>query len=163
MRTDAQREAARIRLAEIEERNGGRLTPDDVVADAKSPSSPLHGYFEWNIKKAAAAHWIEQARQLITSVHVVIRTETKTVRSVYYVRDPTAEDNQQGYRSVTRLRTDADLARDAISNAFSRAADVLRSARELAVVLGLEGEVETLLKSVVGMRDRFMNAPTQRQ
>ena len=54
--TPEQREAVKKRLIEIEEANGGRLTPDAVVRDAKRKDSPLHSCFEWDVKKAAAAH-----------------------------------------------------------------------------------------------------------
>jgi hypothetical protein len=163
MMSDEQRKAVRDRMAAIEAANGGRLTPDAVVADAKDPASPLHEHFEWDIDKAAAAHWIEQARALITSVRVSMKTETRSVSVPYYVRDPSADNQQQGYISVTRLRTDADLARDAIVSEFSRVADLLRRARELAVALGAEHDVESLLQSVIGMRQRFLDSPNQRQ
>ena len=163
MKAGSQRDAVRLRLAEIEAENGGRLTPDAVVADAKDPSSPLHPYFEWDVKKAAAAHWIEQARALISSVHVVVRTDTKSVRSVYYVRDPRADTHEQGYVSVKTLRTDADLAREALLSEFTCVAHALRRARELAVALGSASEVESLLQSVIGLRQRFSDPPAQRQ
>lgn len=163
MKDGAQRDAMRARLAEIEVANGGRLTPRAVVVDAKDPSSPLHPYFEWDVTKAAEAHWLEQARTLITSVHVVFRTESKSVRSVYYVRDPSAAAHEQGYLSVKTLRTDADLARQALVSEFTRVADLLRRARELAVALDSANEVESLLQSVIGLRQRFSDPPAQRQ
>jgi hypothetical protein len=46
-------------LAEIASRHGGQLTEQAILGAAKDPSSPLHGYFEWDDKKAAAK-WREQ-------------------------------------------------------------------------------------------------------
>lgn len=164
MMTAEQRKAIRERLAEIEAANGGRLTPSDVVRDAKRKDSPLHPLFEWDTRKAAAAHWIDQARQIITSVRVQVRTDTTKVTAVYYVRDPTAERGQQGYVSVNRLRTDAEMARDALVAEFSRVADMLRRARELAVALDAQEDVEKLLQGVVGLRQRFIaEQPTSAQ
>lgn len=160
---DSQRDVIRARLAEIEQSNGGRLTPDAVVADAKDPASPLHAHFEWDTEKAAAAHWIEQARALITSVRVIFKTDTRAVRSVFYVRDPTAGNRQQGYVSVERLLSDADMARDALLSEFSHVADLLRRARELAAVLGSAQEVEALLQGVIGLRQRYSEPPAQHQ
>jgi len=159
MMTADQREAIRVRLAEIEMTNGGRLTPDDVVADAKDVDSPLHACFEWDTDKAAAAYWIEQARNIITSIRVVQKTETSEVRTVYYVRDPSAGDAEQGYVSVETLRTDQDMAREALVAEFTRVGDMLRRARELATVLNAREDVEALLQSVVGLRQRFMQPP----
>lgn len=163
MMSPEQREAIKKRLEEIELANGGRLTPDAVVRDAKRKESPLHDCFEWDVKKAAAAYWIEQARDLITSVRVVVHTETTKVNSVFYVRDPSAAHDKQGYVSVTRLRTDSDLAREALVAEFTRVADALRRAREIAAVLDCVKDVETLLQSVVGLRQRFIDPPQAAQ
>lgn len=163
MMTKESREAIRIRLGEIELANGGRLTPDDVVEDAKNPESPLHACFEWDIEKAASAYWIEQARTLITSIRVVTRVDKTAVTSVFYVRDPSAADGEQGYISVATLRSDADMAREAIVSEFSRVAYVLRRARELAVALDASKDVDSLIQSVVGLRQRFMDPPSQQK
>jgi hypothetical protein len=161
--TGEQREAIRVRLGEIELENGGRLTPAAVVADAKNPDSPLHGCFTWDVEKAAQAYWIEQARALITSIQVVQRTDKTSVRTVYYVRDPSAGCGEQGYVSTETLRSDKDMAREAIVAEFSRVADMLRRARELAAVLDAAADVETLLEGVVGLRQRFITEHTAQQ
>ena len=154
--TPEQREAVRERLAQIEKANGGRLTPDDVVKDAKKPSSPLHAHFEWDVKKAAAQYWLDQARTLITSVRIITRTETSTIRSVFYVRDPSTASDEQGYVSVQTLRTDIDLAHEALVAEFSRVAALLRRARELAIVLNATDEIDDLLGQVIDLRQRFV-------
>lgn len=140
------------RLAEIEESNGGVLTPDAVVADARRKDSPLHDFFEWDAKKAAHAYWVIQARELITSIRIEVRTETKVVSSVYYVRDPNAESDKQGYVSVKTLKTDEEMARAALIQAFSRVADLLRSARDLAAVLEVEDRVDQFVDQIVSFR-----------
>ena len=111
------------------------------------------------MKKAAAAHWIEQARDLITSIRIVVKTEHTNVSAVYYVRDPAAKSGEQGYVSVTKVRTDADMAREVLVAEFGRVADMLRRARELAAALEAQSEVEALLQGVVGLRQRFMDQP----
>jgi hypothetical protein len=54
----------------------GRLTPIIVVTAAQDKKSPLHKHFEWNDTKAAAKYRLWQARQLIMSVEVIVRTES---------------------------------------------------------------------------------------
>lgn len=142
----------KARLAQIEEANDGVLTPDAVVADARRKDSPLHDCFEWDTKKAAQEYWVIQARQLITSIRVEMRTETKVVSAVYYVRDPNASSDKQGYVSVKTLKTDEALARDALIQAFSRVADLLRSARDLAAVLEVEDRVDQFVNEIVIFR-----------
>lgn len=154
------REQIKLRLEELE--NNGRLTPAAVVADAQLVDSPLHDQFEWDKDKAAYQHWLDQARNIITSVRIIHRTETSLIKTVYYVRDPSAEHSEQGYVSVPRLRTDADLARDVLVSEFSAVADRLRRARELAKALSLDDEVDKIMSGVVELRGRVMEAPTQR-
>ena len=150
--TSEQRKAIKERLAQIEVANGGILTPDAVVADAKKKDSPLHSCFEWDTKKAAAAYWVQQAREIITSIRVEMRTETTKVTSVYYVRDPSASSDKQGYVSVKTLRTDEELARDALIQEFSRVADLLKRARDLAVMLDATERIDALIGHVVSFR-----------
>jgi len=158
-----QRNAIAKRLAEIEAANGGVLTADDVVADAKHKSSPLHSCFEWDVRKAAAAYWVRQARTIITSIRYEIRTETTVLHSPFYVRDPNAPLDKQGYVSVETLRTDGDMARDALINEFSRIADLLRRARELARVLNAEQRVNDMLQQVIAIRNDFRHGESPRQ
>lgn len=155
MKTSDQRDAIRQRLAELELNGGGRLTPAAVVEDAEDPASPLHDCFQWDDEKAAHAHRLDQARSLITSIRIVQKTDRTAVRAVFYVRDPSASDDEQGYVSTTTLRSDSDSARAAIVAEFSRVADMLRRAREIAKALECEDDVEALLRSVIDLRSRF--------
>jgi hypothetical protein len=161
MMTKDQREAVRVRLGELELSNGGRLTPSMVVQDAKDPASPLHDYFQWDERKAAEAYWLEQARDLITSVRVVMTTDQRSVDVVYYVRDPSAQTDEQGYVSVPTLRSESEMAREALVSEFTHVADRLRRARQLAEVLGAADDVDALLTDVVGLRRTFMEQPAQ--
>lgn len=138
----------RARINELAARKGGRIRPDDVVEDAKDTDSPLHQCFNWDVDKAAFAHWMDRARELIRAVRVNFTTDTTVVNSVAYVRDPSLAEDEQGYISVATLRTDEDLAREAAVYEFSRAAGALRRAREVATVLGLQVEVDKLITRV---------------
>lgn len=141
------------RLAAIADRNAGRLTPDDVIEDAKDPKSPLHGYFEWNDAKAAHAHRLEQARALIRSVKVIIETETTFIRAVGYVVDPTRRGDEQGYVRLESIVSEAALARKTLMTEAERVLGVLRRAEAIAAVLGLEEQ----LANVVGVVRDFHN------
>lgn len=159
--TGEKREAIRLRLEELERAGGGRLTPQAVVNDAQDADSPLHDQFNWDVNEAALQHWLDQARQLIVSVKYVFKNETTTVRAVYYHRDPTAAGGEQGYVSVPTLRTDQDLARDALVEAFRRVGDELRRAQQLAIMLDMDGEVAKLLDGVIELRQRISDTPLQ--
>lgn len=160
--TAEQREAVREHLEKLAAENDGRITPEMVVSDARDKNSPLHDYFLWDTKKAAYQYWLDQARELIRSVRVEMRTETTTVTAVAYVRDPSIGHKDQGYVSVEKLRTDKDLARDALVQEFGRVGDMLRRARELAAALDAQGDVDDILERVTGLRQRFMEPSEQR-
>jgi hypothetical protein len=64
---------------------------------------------------------------------------------------------------VPRLRTDADAAREAIVQEFTRVADLLRRARELAIALSVEDQVDVLLTDVVRLQRIVMEQPEMAQ
>jgi hypothetical protein len=148
---DNQKKAIAKRLKEIELANNGILTPDAVVQEAKDPDSVLHELFEWDDGVAGHKYRIEQARTIISSVKVIIRTETTSVNAVYYVRDPEAKHKEQGYVSLTTLSGDLHLARESVINEFSRVSACLQRAKIHADALGLGGEVEGMLYLVDGV------------
>lgn len=151
----SERDDIRVRLAELENEGGGRLTPSAVVDEARDPESPLHSRFEWDDSKAAHAHRLSQARDLIVSIRVVQTTKTNNIRAVYYVRDPSAGFHEQGYVSTATVKSSEDMAREVLVSEFTAVADRLRRAREVAAVLDARDEVESLLEQVVGLRQRF--------
>lgn len=158
-----QREAIRERLEVLAEEAGGELTPNRVVEDAKDPESPLHRWFDWDDSEAAIKHRLSQARQLIRSIRVEIRTHKTVLSSVAYIRNPKSEGRDQGYVSVKTLRADEEAAREALHAEFARIGALLQRARELAVALGLEGEVADLAKNVARIRSLVSDAPLRRQ
>ncbi len=145
---------AHVRSLETE---GDRITPEIVVSDARDKKSPLHGLFEWDKSKAAAAHWLVQAREIIGAVKVIFTTETSTVRAPLYVRDPDAK-GEQGYRSVTALRADPDQARRSLVFTLEVAAGHIRRAQELAGPLGLSHEIDGLLAGIIGVQEAIKAA-----
>jgi len=150
-----EKELVAEKLAEIAELNGGRLTPNLVLEEAKDPDSVLHGLFEWDDTFAAHQHRLFQARQIITSVRVVITTENKKISTVYYVRDPEADPTEQGYTSIDRLKTDKDLARESMVMEFSRATAYLQRAKNHAHALGLDEDIESLIDGVEQLKSRL--------
>lgn len=132
----------------------GRLTPGLVVDDASSPDSPLHSHFEWDDSIAAQRHREDQARSLIRSVQIVLRTETTQVKCVAYVRDPNAAAKEPGYVSVDSLRNDDLAARRALTFECDRVAASLERARHVALGLGLVGEVDALMASLAKLREQ---------
>jgi hypothetical protein len=141
-------EQIRKRIQELAARRGGYIEPDDVIADARNPDSPLHGQFEWDVERAAMEHWRNIARKLIASVQIERVINEKTVEVVAYVRDPEKRGNEQGYVDVTILADRKDLARTALVAEFDRAEAALRRALAIAEALDLQEDVELLLRGI---------------
>lgn len=133
----------------------GTLTPDLVVADARRKDSPLHDLFEWDTKKAALAHWHDTARQLIRNVRVNITHQSRTLRAPFFVRDPNLDSKTQGYTTIERVRNDADMARETVADECARAAAAFRRAYEVAVAVGAEHDVATLLDQTLHLGNRM--------
>lgn len=128
----------------------GLITPSRVVEDARSKASLLHNLFEWDRSKAASAHWIAQAREIIGAVRIVTTNTTSTVKAPFYVRDTASVG--QGYRSVAALRGDPAQARESLVYTLEVAAGHVRRALDLAEPLGLSGEIDALLDQIIGVQ-----------
>lgn len=146
------RTAIAVELRRIAGR-AGKLTPQDVVNEARDPANPLHAHFEWDDTAAAASWRIEQARTLIRSVRVEITTETKMVSTVYYVRDPEKGADEQGYVALPKLKRQPDLAREALVAEFARAGAAMKRARDLADALEMVGEIEEIATRIEALHD----------
>lgn len=141
-------------LEQIAKANGGVLKPEVVVRIAEDEKNILHSMFEWNESKAAAAYRIDQARRLIRSVNVVIKTTKTTVETVGYVRQPEAKSSEQGYVQTTSLLQNKDRCRAVLVAELERVVSVLCRARALAKVFGLGQELETALDRVVYLSEQ---------
>lgn len=139
-------------LEEIAARNGNVLLPDHVVEEAKDVNHPFHDRFEWDDAKAGHAHRINQARALIRSVQVVVTTETRQIKSVFYVPNPEkSKATEQGYVTTAKVRSERDLAIATITREFSQVEALLVRVRDLATSVGLDVQAQlanNLLRSL---------------
>jgi len=121
--------AATEELRRLENRRG-QLRPGDVVRAARSRTSPLHTYFEWDDGKAATAWRLEQAKTIIRKVVLVIETAERTMSAVAYVHD--SETLGSRYRSVACLEPSG--ARDMMRAELEAIARDIGRAEALAYV-----------------------------
>lgn len=135
-------------LDALADRHNGELTPEIVVEAARDPGSPLHSYFDWNNDTAAHKFRLEQGRRLIRVHRYEITYENMVLRTPVYVRNPDKSGNEQGYISIGRLRTDEDMARDALYAEFKRVRAHLKRAMTLAAILNCATSVQEVLNMV---------------
>jgi sugar-specific transcriptional regulator TrmB len=153
----AQKKAIEKRLADLATLNRGRLTPSNVVADAKPKASPMHDQFEWHNGKAAELHRLWQARNLIKIVKIEVHTERRVVTSVRYVRDPKADAKEQGYVDVVTLRSDKDLAFEALESEINRASVLMDRALDISEALELDDMVGAIIERIDMVKRRLLD------
>lgn len=146
---------ARKYIQILAEKNKGRITPDMILADARRKSSPLHKFFEWSDQKAARKWRLEQARTLIEKVEYEFSTNGGVRKTSYFVRDPSVSSRSQGYVSIPTLKSDKDLAHEALVDAFSMARSYLERANELSSALKFKvREVKSITRRVKGLQEQ---------
>lgn len=118
-------------LERLRKRHNEVLTPRIVVEDARSPASPLHPVFEWNDKRAAEKHRLEQAGYILRAVVVVTseeQEELRTVRAFVSV----IEDDARGYTSIIRAMGKQELREQVLSQALQDFRALQTKYKELA-------------------------------
>lgn len=130
----------------------GKTTAAAILADAKNPTSPIHELYDWDVQKAAEAHWMDRTREIVRLVKVVVHLTTHTIKLPRYLQDPDKEPGAQGYMTVDALRLEPTMARRALRAEFDRVTSSLKRARLISIGLGLEDEVDGLLATVSGLR-----------
>ena len=150
---------------DIAKKMGGRLTADAVIAKAKNRKTALHAYFKsqgcYDPNKSMHQWSLQVARDLIRSIKVVVVNETMTYAVPAYIRDPQARaSNTQGYSSLSRLRLDEDLAREAVIHEFNQAAACFARARRIAKALGSEEQIEELETRMESLLELFQSGGT---
>lgn len=135
------------RLAELTEQGGGRLTPEAVVRDAEDPSSPLHAkIFRETDGEAAYQRRLDLARELIRAVRVNVTIEERSFSVVGYVHDPSTHSS--GYVPTASLINERERALQVVLREFTRVEAIITRSREIATVLGLRTELETMLNNL---------------
>lgn len=139
--------AVERRLTELTILGDGRLTPEAVVRDAEDPSSPLHAkIFRESDGEAAYQRRLELARQLIRSVRVNVTIDQRSISVVGYVHDPST--HASGYVPTASLINERERALEVVLREFARVEAIITRSREIATVLGLRTELETMLNNL---------------
>jgi len=105
-------------LERIRQEHGGILRAEDVVLAAEDLSSPLHNSFEWD-DTAGAEQWrLQQARQIIRSVVVILPNIAKPVTAFVSLRDDRTQEGG-GYRTIIDVMSDKDMRERFVEEALA--------------------------------------------
>lgn len=134
------------------------ITPADVVKEAKKKSSPMHSFFEWDVKKAATQRWLEQARDIIQAVKVKYvdwqgnPTEVRAYRTTYKKSPPNVVVREYEPRDV--VAGDEELRTQQLKEALDELeewSDLYCEYKELADILKyLKSKVPKLRDEIFG-------------
>lgn len=138
-------------LQRICRENDGLLQPRDVVEEARKENSPLHSKFDWDDGKAAENWRLQQARYLITHVHVEIEGPDNKKRASDVFVSLSTDRRKGGYRLMQEVlvkrETRNQLIRDAITDMQSFETRY-RTVRELVSVFSSMRKVREKLVTV---------------
>jgi len=122
---------------------GGVLRPEDIVAAARSKSSPLHPYFEWDDSAAAAAYRLIQAAALIRYVKISVETKSDKVVIVRMFESlPSDRGDDTGYRTIHSIMNDEMKREELLKTALCELEAFRIRYRHLCEFAGLMREIE---------------------
>jgi len=108
---DVPAEVAYKELLQVKKRNGGNLTPDDVVESAKDPESVMHAWFTWEDTEAARKYRLMEAGALIRSIEIVYKEAPKMERRAFeiqYKKKTGDVESRTVYKTAEEAASDPD-------------------------------------------------------
>jgi hypothetical protein len=148
-------------LEAIRKKHGGRLTRQAVFAHARANKTSVLGkMFDWDADKAAIAHWLDRAQEIISRyVTVVVIDKSMKIRVPYYISDPKAKANEGGYVCTVDKHSRQD-ATQIVVNELDRCVSAIERARDVAFALdrqhrGLSQALQKMLVEAVTMKERL--------
>jgi hypothetical protein len=115
-------------LESIRAKNGGIITADAVLEDAKRKRSPIHNEFEWDDSIAAHEHRREAARTMTRSLRVVREEAPNVSARQYELQVVSSEQADKRGIPARSYRTTVDILKDPVE----RDRLIARAIRELA-------------------------------
>ena len=94
---------------------------DDIWKAARDKGNPLHGAFQWNVRKAAIQYWRSQARHIASHIEifVTIRNKQRPMRAYFSVKrhpeDPVRYVNTESISDSPYMR--GQIVKQALSEA----------------------------------------------
>jgi hypothetical protein len=134
-------------LERIRVQHNGHLTPDNIVRAAKRKTSPIHGAFEWDDKRAAMAHRKDQAKFLIRSI-VVVEDDMLDIKEPVRAFVSVRVEDKPHYTSIATAMSDEELRQQVLQKAWRELSawrETYEDLHELSVVHEAIREVESIV------------------
>jgi hypothetical protein len=127
-----------------------KLTPRSVVEAARSKSSPIHGCFEWDDRKASDLYRLVQARAILGSIEVTVQVskqKTPTVTRAFVHVSGDAVDDGAEYIGIRTAMANPRIRKQVLADALGELVSWrtrYEHLKELARVFSAIDEVEAL-------------------
>jgi hypothetical protein len=107
------------RIENLKRRGGGRVTPAEVVEDARPEDAPLHTCFTWDDSEAARLHREEEARYLIRSYEIRIVSDDPNEPHVSHIGNVCVmtDDHERAYVSPVVAMNNEELREQIVMEA----------------------------------------------
>ena len=137
MYSDAKAQLIGCELEQMES-DGIAVTTDSAWERAKSPESALHDHIDWDQPTAAKNWQMQQVRQIINHLRVVVETPdgSKTLKAAFSIRIASEDDGampMREYVNVFRIESDPE----ARMQVYNEALGVIRWFTEKYEAIGL--------------------------
>ena len=136
-------------LKRLEKKNGD-LVVDDIIEEAKSPKSPLHDVFEWDLEKAAYSEWQSTARRLIREYKFIVVTEEVVRYAPEWVSKSDAKTPT--YTRTSIVARDRARSLDTLQDEIARIISACDRSLALADHFKLRARFEERLKTAAEIR-----------
>lgn len=151
----------RDRVHELAKKLRREVTPKDVLKDAGDPDSVLHGFFEWDNRRAADAHRLHQARQLLGHLKVIYHDALgNEIRVREYVRlvheSPATHELRSGYFPRSRAMTNSNLEQQCVERAITELESWMNRWRGFRRIEATYTSVQMALSSLRKLRARVL-------
>jgi hypothetical protein len=131
----------------------GLLRWETIREAGRDPNSPIHQHLTWDPAKALDKCHKEEVRVLVRKLRIEVQiSEEVTVRVPTYVP---AMTETATWRRTDEIEPASDLARKTVLRELSYVAGALGRARKIAIALGVENEIETLIAGVASVDTRL--------
>jgi hypothetical protein len=151
----------RDRVHELAKKLRREVTPKDVLKDAEDRRSVMHGFFEWDNRRAAAAHRLHQARQLLGHLKVIYHDELgKEVKVREYVRlvheAPATHELRAGYFPRQKAMTNSSLEQQCVEKAIVELEGWMNRWRGFKRIEGVYAGIQASLSQLRRLKQRVM-------
>jgi len=152
--------AVESHLAMIAAKNGGVISPHEVVKYAEDPTSVLHGFFTWDDSEAAEKYRLVEARQLITSIKIYREDKEVRVRALTSLN--VDRRGGGGYRFMDRVMESPTLRQHLLETAFAELESVQRKYDSISELDRVWGTVEEVREATLSDKTHDANQDGQK-